>query len=77
MPSTRRARCWSSSNRTDEDAYKSFRNLPGVQLLMAGELNAYDILCNDWIVFTAETLPGEVRTSPSGAGAGGGNERPQ
>ena len=42
----------------DEEAYKSFRNLPAVQLIMVGELNAYDILCNDWIVFTAETLPG-------------------
>jgi hypothetical protein len=45
---------------SDEEAYKSFRNLPAIQLLMASELNAYDILCNDWIVFTAETLPGEV-----------------
>ncbi len=45
-----------SSN--DEEAYKSFRNLPDVQLLLVGELNAYDILCNDWIVFTTETLPG-------------------
>ena len=44
--------------RTDEDAYKSFRNLPGVQLMLVSELNAYDILCNDWIVFTRETLPG-------------------
>ena len=38
--------------RTDEDAYKSFRNLPGIQLMLISELNAYDILCNDWIVFT-------------------------
>jgi len=45
--------------RHDEEAYKSFRNLPDVQLLLAGELNAYDILCNDWIVFTTETLPGD------------------
>jgi large subunit ribosomal protein L4 len=45
-------------SRDDEAAGKSFRNLPGVQLLLAGELNAYDVLCNDWIVFTAETLPG-------------------
>jgi large subunit ribosomal protein L4 len=43
---------------SDGEAYKSFRNLPAVQLIMASELNAYDILCNDWIVFTAETLPG-------------------
>jgi large subunit ribosomal protein L4 len=44
--------------RSDQEAYKSFRNLPDVQVLLTGELNAYDILCNDWIVFTSETLPG-------------------
>jgi len=44
--------------RADVEAYRSFRNLPGVQVLFVGELNAYDVLCNDWIVFTAETLPG-------------------
>ena len=38
-------------------AIKSFRNLPEVQLIEIGELNAYDVLCNDWIVFTKETLP--------------------
>ena len=29
-----------------------------MQLLEDKELNAYDILCNDWIVFTRATLPG-------------------
>jgi large subunit ribosomal protein L4 len=47
-------------SRDDEEAYKSFRNLPGVQIILAGELNAYDVLCNDWIVFTTATLPGMV-----------------
>ena len=28
---------------------------------MTGELNAYDVLVNDWIVFTDETLPGTGR----------------
>jgi len=46
----------------DEAAYKSFRNLPLVQMILTGELNAYDVLCNDWIVFTRATLPG-ARTS--------------
>jgi len=45
-------------SRDDEVAYKSFRNLPDAQVLLAGELNAYDVLRNDWVVFTAETLPG-------------------
>jgi hypothetical protein len=40
--------------------YKAFRNLPDVQLLLVGELNAYDVLCNDWVVFTRDTLPGAV-----------------
>jgi large subunit ribosomal protein L4 len=41
----------------DEAAVRSFRNLPAVQLILASELNAYDILCNDWIVFTRATVP--------------------
>lgn len=44
-------------SRDDENAYKSFRNLPEVQIMLVGELNAYDILANDWIVFTRDTLP--------------------
>ena len=44
--------------RDDEAAIKSFRNLPDVQLIDAGELNAYDVLCNEWIVFTRASLPG-------------------
>jgi large subunit ribosomal protein L4 len=42
----------------DDAAYRSFRNLPDVQLVLRAELNAYDVLCNDWIVFTESTLPG-------------------
>jgi large subunit ribosomal protein L4 len=41
------------------EAFLSFRNLANVQLLLEGELNAYDVLCNDWLVFTRSTLPGE------------------
>lgn len=47
-------------SRDDHDAYKSFRNLTGVQVLFAGELNAYDVLVNDWVVFTPHTLPGHA-----------------
>lgn len=42
----------------DVAALKSFRNLPGIQTIRARELNAYDVLVNDWIVFTEATLPG-------------------
>jgi large subunit ribosomal protein L4 len=41
----------------EEVAAKSFRNLPGVHVLPVGELNAYDVLCSDWVVFTEATLP--------------------
>ncbi len=43
--------------RKDESAWKSFRNLTDVHVLSTSELNAYDILCNDWIVFTKASLP--------------------
>jgi large subunit ribosomal protein L4 len=48
----------------EEDGYadRSFGNLPEVQTMVAGELNAYDILVNDWVVFTDDTLPGEVES---------------
>jgi large subunit ribosomal protein L4 len=44
-------------DRDDLAAFKSFRNLPAVHPILATELNAYDILCNDWVVFTKTTLP--------------------
>ena len=44
----------------EEIVRKSFRNLPEVTTLPAGDLNAYDVLCSDWVVFTPETLPGEA-----------------
>jgi large subunit ribosomal protein L4 len=51
----------------DEDGYadRSFGNLPEIQTIMAGELNAYDILVNDWIVFTDQTLPGQNQPGPA------------
>lgn len=41
----------------DDNAQKSFRNLPNVHTLLARELNAYDILVGDYVVFTENTLP--------------------
>ena len=33
-----------------------------MQLIKTSELNAYDVLCNDWIVFSESNLPkGEAR----------------
>ena len=50
--------------RRDEiNAIRSFRNLPEVQLIEVGELNAYDVLCNDYIVFSQASLPGASKDS--------------
>ena len=43
-------------DREDINAALSFRNLPDVQIIHTGELNAYDVLCNDYIVFTTASL---------------------
>jgi large subunit ribosomal protein L4 len=53
-------------DRDAEAVYKSFRNLPDIHLVLASELNAYDVLCSDWVVFSRSTLPG-VTTDTAGA----------
>lgn len=49
----------------DENAAMSFRNIPEVQLISMQELNAYDVLCNDHILFTSATLPSAVAANES------------
>jgi large subunit ribosomal protein L4 len=46
----------------DEDAvWKSFRNLgERVQIVIPDELNTYDVLVNDWLVFSKATLASAV-----------------
>lgn len=46
------------NNADHEPVWKSFRNLGEVHVLTTGELNAYDVLVSDWVVFTEDTLPG-------------------
>ena len=61
----------------DEITWKSFANLAEVHVLSPGELNAYDVLVSDYVVFTRATLPAfsspvsadpvlEADTDPSG-----------
>jgi large subunit ribosomal protein L4 len=55
-------------DREQEDVAKSFRNLPKVHLILPSELNAYDVLCCDWVVFTKDNLPsGRGAAAPSDA----------
>ncbi len=42
----------------DTNTIKSFLNLPEVQLIESRELNAYDVLCSDYVIFSHATLPG-------------------
>jgi large subunit ribosomal protein L4 len=40
----------------DELTWKSLRNVPGVRLLAAGQLNTYDVLVSEHVVFTQAAL---------------------
>jgi large subunit ribosomal protein L4 len=56
--------------RDDVNSALSFRNIPEVQLITPAELNAYDVLCNDVVVFTQDVLPvfgGSSKTRNSAA----------
>jgi large subunit ribosomal protein L4 len=42
--------------RTDELSWKSLRNLTGVHVLEPGQLNTYDVLISDDVIFTLDAL---------------------
>lgn len=77
----REARLLLVLDRADDVAWRSFRNLGSrVQIILPDELNAYDVLVNDWIVFTRATLSATTSrlgtelaegTATAGADAGG------
>ncbi|HEY7054557.1 MAG TPA: 50S ribosomal protein L4 [Mycobacterium sp.] len=52
--------------RTDETGAKSVRNLPGVQVLSPDQLNTYDVLLADDVVFSVEALNAFVAAQTSG-----------
>jgi large subunit ribosomal protein L4 len=53
----REARVLLVLDRADTATWKSFRNLGSrVQIVLPEELNAYDVLVNDWLVFSRTTL---------------------
>jgi large subunit ribosomal protein L4 len=48
-------------DRVEHQVWKSFRNLgERVQIVLPDELNAYDVLVNDWLVFSQATLQATV-----------------
>jgi len=54
-------------SREDEVARRSFANLPNVHTIVAGELNPYDIIRSEWVVFTDATLPTTPDTTEESA----------
>jgi large subunit ribosomal protein L4 len=44
------------ADRADQLTWKSLRNLPGVRLIASGQLNTYDVLVSDHVVFTEDSL---------------------
>ena len=53
------------ANQNDLNTWKSFANLDRVHVISPGELNAYDVLVNDWVVFTKSNLPDVSSTENS------------
>ena len=62
-------------DRVEQSAWKSFRNLgERVQIILPEELNAYDVLVNDWLVFSATTLEATVSRLTDGGRAASNEE---
>ena len=55
------------AERTDVNTWRSFANLGQVHVVSPGELNTYDVLVSDWVIFTKRTLPGSTLLSAVGA----------
>jgi large subunit ribosomal protein L4 len=55
--------------RTDELTLRSMRNLPAVHLLFADQLNTYDVLVSDDVVFTSGALDAFLAGAPKGRSA--------
>ncbi len=53
------------TERVDEAAWKSLRNITGVHPLDPGQLNPYDVLVSDEVVFTAAALQSFIDRHPT------------
>jgi len=57
------------AEREDAVSWKSLRNVPAVHLLSPGQLNTYDVLVSDDVVFTESALQAFLAGSPKGKSA--------
>lgn len=55
------------ANADDELTWKSLRNVPGVRVLETGQLNTYDVLVSDHVVFTEAAFNAFVARTAGGA----------
>jgi large subunit ribosomal protein L4 len=51
------------AHRDDEITWKSLRNVPAVHVLAEDQLNTYDVLASDYVVFTEQALSAFVSRS--------------
>jgi len=56
------------AHRDDELTWKSLRNVPGVHVLTEDQLNTYDVLASDHVVFTEQALTAFVSRSAKEGG---------
>jgi large subunit ribosomal protein L4 len=59
------------AERTDELTWRSLRNVPAVHLLEPGQLNTYDVLISDDVIFTRAALDAFVAGPATGKSAKG------
>jgi large subunit ribosomal protein L4 len=63
---TERAKALVVVDRTEELTWLSLRNVPTVHLIAADQLNAYDVLCSDDVIFTRAAFDAFVAGTPKG-----------
>jgi large subunit ribosomal protein L4 len=63
-------------HRDDEVTWKSLKNVNGVHLLTEDQLNTYDVLASDHVVFTEQALEAFVARTAEGRGGAGGRVSP-
>jgi large subunit ribosomal protein L4 len=63
-------------HRDDEVTWKSLKNVNGVHLLTEDQLNTYDVLASDHVVFTEQALATFVARTAEGRGGAGGRISP-
>jgi large subunit ribosomal protein L4 len=57
------------AERTDSISWKSLRNVESVHMLSPGQLNTYDVLVSDDVVFTESALQAFLAGAPKGKSA--------